>query len=342
ECEPCCVEERAAQRELVARTAVRRVTDNRVSDRREVHAYLVRAPCFEPAFEQRADRVVVYGTHLVFGARGLAGLPDRHARPPRTRPAYRRVDEPSRRRETAPYEREIPALDLVCGQRGDQRVVPTCGAGCEEQPAGIAIEAVHDAGPHRIPHRGDVGKAGEEAVDERAPRVAGTRMHDEICRLVDDDQVVVDVPHVELHVVVGFGRRIGLRLAEQLDDRALPEPVALGHRAPVHEHISVVQECLYRRSRPACEQRHRPVEALAVERGRHNEGLRHESLASIVRTTSTMAPTVTHESARLNSGHHPTPMKSTTYPCKNPGARANRSARLPSAPPSTSTSPMIT
>ena len=38
-----------------------------------------------------------------------------------------------------------------------------------------------------------------------------------------------------------------------------------------------------------------------------------------MRTISTIAPIVTHESATLNTGHQPTATKSTTCPRRNPG-----------------------
>ncbi|OLT32168.1 hypothetical protein BJF84_03185 [Rhodococcus sp. CUA-806] len=52
-----------------------------------------------------------------------------------------------------------------------------------------------------------------------------------------------------------------------------------------------------------------------------------------------MAPHTIDESATLNTGHHPTETKSTTWPCSGPGARKKRSIKLPSAPPRTSPRP---
>ena len=48
------------------------------------------------------------------------------------------------------------------------------------------------------PDAGDLGKAGQQPVDERAVGVAGAGMDDEPGRLVDDDHVVVDVDDAEL------------------------------------------------------------------------------------------------------------------------------------------------
>ena len=56
--------------------------------------------------------------------------------------------------------------------------------------------------------------------------------------------------------------------------------------------------------------------------------------------TSRIAPPTTAGSATLNTGHQPMERKSTTCPRNGPGARKNRSTRLPIAPPRIMPSPM--
>ena len=58
-----------------------------------------------------------------------------------------------------------------------------------------------------------------------------------------------------------------------------------------------------------------------------------KSKPKIDSTTSKMAPPTTDGSATLKTGHQPTDKKSTTCPRSGPGARKNRSTRLPVAPP---------
>ena len=48
------------------------------------------------------------------------------------------------------------------------------------------------------PIAGDLGVAGQQAVDQRAVGVAGAGMHDQPGRLVDDDHVLVVVDDREL------------------------------------------------------------------------------------------------------------------------------------------------
>src|SRR5688572_28415533 len=50
---------------------------------------------------------------------------------------------------------------------------------------------------------GDLGVSGEQAVDERAVGIAGSRVHHESGRLVYDDHVIVVMDDAELYVRVG-------------------------------------------------------------------------------------------------------------------------------------------
>ena len=67
----------------------------------------------------------------------------------------------------------------------------------------------------QVPSRdqgGEIRIAGQEAVDQGARPVPGTRMHHQAGRLVDHDHVVVGMDHREGHRGVGPGRlrRLGL------------------------------------------------------------------------------------------------------------------------------------
>ena len=79
----------------------------------------------------------------------------------------------------APHQRVVAPLDVVGGEHLDQPVVGGGRARDHEQPAGVAVEPVHDPGPRRIADVGDLGVAGEQPVDQRAVGVPGTRVHDQ-------------------------------------------------------------------------------------------------------------------------------------------------------------------
>src|ERR1700722_1262376 len=89
------------------------------------------------------------------------------------------------------------------------------GLGDDQKPRRILVEAVHDSGP---PDPADSRQAGsamsDQRVDQRASRVARSRMDDEPGRLVDHDQMLVLVNHRELDVLADKGRFLRRRRLE--------------------------------------------------------------------------------------------------------------------------------
>ena len=76
--------------------------------------------------------------------------------------------------------------------------------GGHQQPGGVLVEAVHDAGPlDAADARQRRAAVGDQRIDQRAGRVPGGGMHGEALGLVDDDEV---------RVLVDDGQRDGLRL----------------------------------------------------------------------------------------------------------------------------------
>ncbi len=136
--------------------------------------------------------------HLVLGARRFALVAHGHARAPRRGATDRCVDQAARRREAAPHERDIPAIDVVRARAASTSAsYARGGARDDQQAARVAVEPVHDAGTARVTDARDLGIAREQTVDERARRVPGAGMHDETRGLGHDDHVVVFEAHVE-------------------------------------------------------------------------------------------------------------------------------------------------
>ena len=106
-------------------------------------------------------------------------------------------------RDGAPHTSgEVAALELagpaMVGELLGERAMRLVGLGHDQQPAGVLVETVHDARPrHAADARKAVAAMGDERVDEGAACVAGTGMDHEPGRLVDDDQRVVLVDHVQ-------------------------------------------------------------------------------------------------------------------------------------------------
>ena len=127
-------------------------------DGAEVDPQLVRSSRLEATLDEGHGGCVVLPADFVGGARRPALVADRHAGAPRRRPADRRIDDPARRVEAAPDQREVTAIDVPSGERGDEHVVRPRRPGDQHEPARVAIEAVHDAGPGGV---ADVGELRE-------------------------------------------------------------------------------------------------------------------------------------------------------------------------------------
>ena len=241
------------------------------------------------------------------------------------RAADRRVDHPPRRRQPAPHERRVHALDRSGRELPDQRVVRARAERATiKQSARVAVEAVHDARTDRVADRFDAGETREQPVDQRSARMPRAGMHDEPGGLRDDDDIVVGEAHVDHDAGIGIGPDLGFErgFGEHLEHASLVQAVTLGHDSAVDHHRAAFDELLHRGPGPAGEERERTIDAIAFERGGDRDrpvdhgvdsGYRASAAgANSVRTINTIAPTVTHESAKLNTGHQPTAMKSTT------------------------------
>ena len=108
--------------------------------------------------------------------------------------------------------------------------------GNHHQAAGVFIQAVHDACAR---HLRQLGRMGEQAVEQRARPVACGGVHHQACRFVEHQHAVVFVHNIQRH---GFGR-VGLRFLAGLNiHRQLLAADELGFGRgglPVAQHFAV-------------------------------------------------------------------------------------------------------
>ena len=116
---------------------------------------------------------------------------------------------PSPSARAAPHHRVIGPLDGVVGELlGEARHRPLVFGG-DQQPDGVLVEAVDDAGPRLAADAvSSVAAMGDQGIDQRAVRIAGGGMHDQTGRLLDDDQVLVLIDHVEREYPAPCGPRV--------------------------------------------------------------------------------------------------------------------------------------
>jgi len=131
---------------------------------------------------------------------------------------------------------------------------------------------MHQTGSRHLRER---GIETEQRVQQRAAGIAGARMHDQPCRLVDDDEVGVLVDHLD-------GNRLGRELEHGLEagiDRNRLAPAKFLSR----RHDRAVEREFARfdpLANPAAgvvgpDRSHGPIQALAGELGRHGRLPRH-------------------------------------------------------------------
>lgn len=196
--------------------AVDQIAEQRVADVRHVHADLVRAAGLQLAADVRVavvardDRPVRDRVAGVFGRHG-------HALAVRRVAADGRVDRAGIFAQIAADDGLIRAGHRMVGQLRRERKMRKVVFRRDEQTGCVLVDAVHDAGP---PLPADAGEAvaavGEQGVDERAVLVAGRGVHDHAARLIDDDEVIVLIHHVQRQILRHQLRGRGIR---QRDDK---------------------------------------------------------------------------------------------------------------------------
>ena len=158
---------------------------------RHVHADLVGAPGFQPAFEQRVRAEALAQAEM--GDRIAAIVAHGHADAVARMAVDRRIGGAAGH-QRADHHRQVLAMHFARGQLFDQRGVRRQRARDDHDAGGVLVEAVDDAGARqRVERR----IAMQQRIDQRAGRIAGAGMHDQARRLVDDEDVLVLVQHVE-------------------------------------------------------------------------------------------------------------------------------------------------
>ena len=186
------------------------------------------------------------------------------------RPADRRVDDPARRVEAAPDQREVATLDVASARARRRARRTRVRAGDDHEPARVAVEPVHDAGPGRVADVGELGeplRAGRSRACRRHDRRPGARRARRACRRRSRRRR-------------RSGRRPGRARGREAGRAPAPraarrprrlEPVALGHGLPVDEHGAVVDEAGDLGPAPPGERGERPVDPLPRQRRRHRQ-----------------------------------------------------------------------
>ncbi|TDQ25380.1 hypothetical protein DEV91_114162 [Phyllobacterium brassicacearum] len=206
-------------------TAILQITYEWMTNMGHVHAYLMCSACFQDAFHKGSEgrgiflcpktflhlkmRYGVAGIITLFMDHSLFGTVAMGA-------AERGIDGPGRPVGGAPDDRKVCALQIACTTMiGKLRAQVTMGKiilGYDHDAAGFLVEAMHNTGSlDTADARQCVTAMVNQCVDERAGPIAVARMHDEPCRLVDDNEVSIFIENIKRNFlalrggIFGFG-----------------------------------------------------------------------------------------------------------------------------------------
>src|SRR5262245_63560214 len=223
--------------------AVRPVADDGQVDRGQVDADLVRPAGLQPHVQQRVAVDQLGDLEVRHSLTRRVGV-ERAARRVGAVAADDGLDAPPPGARAPANERDVAALQLSALHELPEALVRLLGSRNDQEPRGVAIEPVDDSGPLLLPARGSAC----EPMDERPGHMPGSRVHDDACRLVDDEQVLVLVGDAELDVL-RLDLPGGLRWQLYLELFAALQPVALRPLPPVDADRAALDEPLRRRAR---------------------------------------------------------------------------------------------
>jgi hypothetical protein len=273
-----------------APASVSRVADQRMTDRRQMDADLVRASGFERALDERRSTEALERRHV--RSRRFAARHDGHRRSSKRMTADRRVDDRGAG-DVAVHYRGVFALHCTRLQLPHEIGLRDCGFRHDDEAARVLVQAMNDSGAWKRCERGRMMK---ERVQQRPVAVPGAGVHDASRRFVEDENGIVFVNDRELDRLRCIGNRGGF--CHRVDDDALAAGqslLALGD-SPVQRDATGVDPVLEPASRVLGNQsRKRLVEAQPRELGRDLQLAGNGGIIVAMRSSRSAIIRATHE-----------------------------------------------
>jgi hypothetical protein len=177
----------------------------------------------------------------------------RHLLPVRGGTADRRLDNATAARGLSPDDRLIepfePAVTAMGGKQLGQALMGVICFGDDEQPRGILVKPVDNAGAADSAYpRQAIAAVGDQRVDERSRSMAGGGVDYQSRRLVDNDQMRILIDDIESDCL---GLRYGILGGREGGGnfRARFDPVArLNYGLAVHPHMAFGDQTLKARA----------------------------------------------------------------------------------------------
>src|SRR5580658_6887264 len=258
-----CVQEVAVQRERlgvggpryasdVMRRAIERVADDGMAERLHVYTNLVRASGLDVDLQQREpamSTVDALDDAPVRDGVAAAGASSGHACAAHDVAADGKMDRAFVTLDVAMHERDVDLAQVARGEVLRERAMRDVVLGDDNEPAGLLVETVHDAGTQLTTSRRELlTEVKEQRVHQRATVVlerscAGVDAH--ACSLVDDGEIVILVDDVERKILGLSAKRSRVWLAFDVDLLTAAELVAGLSLRSVDGDLTVFDEQLH-------------------------------------------------------------------------------------------------
>ena len=225
-----------------------------------MHSYLVRTAGFQRYLDVGMSAETL--DYAIVRTRRLAFPYYRHSCPMDGMPPHGLVHGTAGG-ENAMHERLVNALDAAFLQLSDQVRMRTQRARDQHESGGVLVEAMDDAGTRQLRQ---FREGMQQTVQQSAFVMARSGVDDQILRLVDDQEVLVLVTHVQFH---GFRRQFIVRreFNVNFDDITGLQSVLLLHFSRIYRQLPAFYPHLQARSRKIRKKiRSRPIQAQTGQR----------------------------------------------------------------------------
>jgi hypothetical protein len=240
------VEEIAVERGFVADfggSAVEAVAYDGMADARQMHADLVGAAGAYADLKQR--EAVEAPQHVIFAPGGAAlGETGGHAHTLAGIAGNWFFDAAAILLHYAVDQGEISLLHLAIGELFGEAPMRDVVLGYQEDAAGVAVEAVNDAGPQFAGVAGESAEAMQERVHQRAGMDACPGMYDHAGGLIDGHDVRIFVEDGERDLL-RCGMERGWIGWLDVNDIRQPDGIRRTGGVPVNEHVPLLDPSLH-------------------------------------------------------------------------------------------------
>jgi hypothetical protein len=245
--------------------AIDRIADQRVAEMAHMDTHLMGAAGFQAAFHEGGAFQCFHSAIMCHGVLAAPLALHGHLLAIPIGPPDPCIDRAACRAGMAAHDREVAADDAVILELAGEPLMGGIGFRHHQQPRGVFVDAVYDAGTCDAPDAGQLPRAVvQQRIDQGSVEIACCRVHHKARWLVDHDQVRVLVNDSKRNIL---RRSLGVHRLGQGNGEGLTG-CDLGRWIP-HRHAAFAGDMTfeYQRLKPlARERRHQARQSLVQTR----------------------------------------------------------------------------